>query len=341
MTRRLSAIETFTVTLSGPVNATLGAITTHTYTIINDDNAGTIQFSSATYSVNENGGSVLITVTRAGGSSGAVGVSYATSNGTATAGSDYTSTSGTLSWASGDASNKTFSVPILDDSAYEGSETVNLTLSSPTGGATLGSPSTAVLNIIDDNRPHVDFDKDGKTDIAVWRPGDGYWYIISSKDGSIISEQWGSSALNDVLVPGDYDGDGKTDIAVWRPGDGFWYIISSKDGSIISEQWGAGYAPYNDVPVPGDYDGDGKTDIAVWRPADGFWYIISSKDGSIISEQWGAGYAPYNDVPFLGIMMEMERRTSRFGDPGMAFGISSIRRMGALRSTSSGGRDAP
>ena len=81
---------------------------------VTDDSApaGTLQFSSATYSVNENGGSVTITVTRTGGSNGAVGVSYATSNGTAAAGSDYTSTSGTLSWANGDTSNKTFSVPI-------------------------------------------------------------------------------------------------------------------------------------------------------------------------------------------------------------------------------------
>jgi YD repeat-containing protein len=143
--------EAFTVTLSGPVNATLGATATHTYTINDDDNAGAIQFSLAAYSVNESGGSVLITVTRTGGSSGAVGVSYVTNNGTATAGSDYTSTSGTLSWVNGDTSNKTFSVSILNDSVYEGDETVNLTLNSPTGGATLGFPSTAVLTIIDDD----------------------------------------------------------------------------------------------------------------------------------------------------------------------------------------------
>jgi hypothetical protein len=147
-----------------------------------------------------------------------------------------------------------------------------------------------------------DFDGDGKNDITIWRPGDGFWYAIGSKDGSLLCQQWGAgyAPYNDVPVPGDYDRDGKTDIAVWRSGDGYWYIISSKDGSILSQQWGAGYAPYNDVPVPGDYDGDGKTDIAVWRSGDGYWYIISSKDGSIISQQWGAGYAPYNDVPVPG-----------------------------------------
>ena len=143
--------ETFTVTLSGPVNATLGATTTHTYTINDDDNAGAIQFSSAIYSVNENGGSVLITVNRTAGSSGAVGVSYATSNGTATAGSDYTSTSGTLSWANGDTANKTFTVPITNDALDEPNETFTVTLSSPTGGATLGIPSSATVTIIDDD----------------------------------------------------------------------------------------------------------------------------------------------------------------------------------------------
>ena len=138
-----------------------------------------------------------------------------------------------------------------------------------------------------------DFDGDQKSDITIWRPGDGFWYIISSKDGSIIYQQWGGGAFNDVPVPGDYDGDGKTDIAVWRPGDGVWYIKSSKDGSIMYQQWGGG--AFNDVPVPGDYDGDGKTDIAVWRPGDGVWYIKSSKDGSIIYQQWGAG--SLNDEP--------------------------------------------
>jgi YVTN family beta-propeller protein len=117
--------------------------------------AGTLQFSAATYSVGEAGGSVTITVTRVGGSTGAVGASFATSDGTATAGSDYTAASGTLSWADGDSAPKTFVVPILQDALVEGNETVNLTLSAPTGGATLGAPSTAVLTIVDDDAPVV------------------------------------------------------------------------------------------------------------------------------------------------------------------------------------------
>jgi hypothetical protein len=114
-------------------------------------NPGSFQYSAATYNVNENGGTATITVTRTGGSDGTVGVHYATSDGTATAGSDYTAKSGDLSWTDGDSASKTFTVSITNDSVYEGNETVNLTLSSPTGGATLGAQNTAVLTIIDDD----------------------------------------------------------------------------------------------------------------------------------------------------------------------------------------------
>jgi DNA/RNA endonuclease G (NUC1) len=114
-------------------------------------NSGALQFSAATYNIAENGGSVTINVTRTGGSDGAVSVNYATSNGTATAGADYTATSGTLNFANGDAVSKTFTVPVLDDAIYEGNETVTLTLSSPAGGATLGSPTTSTLTIVEND----------------------------------------------------------------------------------------------------------------------------------------------------------------------------------------------
>lgn len=109
----------------------------------------TIAFSSGTYSVAENGSSIVITVTRSGDLSLSSTVDYATSNGSATAGSDYTAASGTLTFAAGVAS-QTFTVSILDDTIDEPNETVNLTLSNPTG-ATLTAPSSAVLTINDDD----------------------------------------------------------------------------------------------------------------------------------------------------------------------------------------------
>lgn len=118
-------------------------------------NPGTLQFSQATYSVNEGNVTAQITVTRTSGSDGAVSVSYATSNGSASAGSDYAAASGTLSWANGDGAPKTFDITIQDDAAVEGNETVALTATNATGGATLGSQATTTLTIADNDSAPV------------------------------------------------------------------------------------------------------------------------------------------------------------------------------------------
>jgi serine protease len=146
--------ETLQVKLSGATVATLGSPSSATVTIVDDDSsgsAGNLAFSAATASAAENAGTATITVKRAVGSAGAVSVAYASSNGTATAGSDYTAVSGTLNWANGDLTTKSFNVAILDDSLPEANETVNFTLSSPTGGATLGTTKTEVLTINDND----------------------------------------------------------------------------------------------------------------------------------------------------------------------------------------------
>ena len=116
---------------------------------------GTIALGSSSYSVNENGGTVTITATRTGGSAGAVGISYGISNGSALVGSDYTEASGTLSWANGDTANKTFAVSIINDALNEPNETFTVKLSSPTGGATLGSPNSATVTITNDDPPNA------------------------------------------------------------------------------------------------------------------------------------------------------------------------------------------
>ena len=114
---------------------------------------GRIQFTLENFSVNENdpSGRATITVERVDGSAGTVTVNYATADGTATAGTDYTAASGTLTFNDGDTEPKTFAIPITDDLWIEGHESINLALINPSGGAALGSRSTAVLTIIDDN----------------------------------------------------------------------------------------------------------------------------------------------------------------------------------------------
>jgi hypothetical protein len=150
---------TVNLTLSSPSNATLGSPSTAVLTINDDEPKPSVAFSTDTYSVAENGGPVTITVNLSGASAQTITVNYTTSNGSATAGSDYTTASGTLTFNSGETS-KTFNISITVDAVYEGPETVNLALSSPSN-ATLGSPSTAVLTITDNQtRPIIAFSSD-------------------------------------------------------------------------------------------------------------------------------------------------------------------------------------
>ncbi len=116
----------------------------------------TVAFSASTYSVNEAAGTATITVNLTRAATGAISVKYATTNGTALSGSDFTATTGTLSFAVGESS-KTFTIPILNDLLVEPTQTVNLTLSAPVG-TTLGTQKTAVLSIIDNDVPVINFD---------------------------------------------------------------------------------------------------------------------------------------------------------------------------------------
>ena len=140
--------ETLTLSLSSPTGGELGWPNTATLTIV--DNERSFALSAASYSVSEGGGSAPITITRSGSVAVPDSVHFATTNGTAIAGSDYTTVSQDVSFAAGETS-KIVSVPITDDGLVESSETVSLSLSSPSAGTTLGSPSTATLTIQDND----------------------------------------------------------------------------------------------------------------------------------------------------------------------------------------------
>jgi endoglucanase len=105
---------------------------------------GSLELSAASYAVASGAASLNVSVERTAGSAGAATVKYATSNGTAAAGTDFTSTSGTLSWTTADAAAKTISIPI--NTAGTGGKNFVISLSAATG-AKLGSPATATVSI--------------------------------------------------------------------------------------------------------------------------------------------------------------------------------------------------
>jgi hypothetical protein len=109
---------------------------------------GTVSFSSATYTVSEDGQRAVITAVRAGGAFGFVTARFLIQGGTAALGEDYELGSGVFRFPNG-VNVSTITVPIIQDGETEGDEFLNLAISSPTGGAFIGSPSAAVLIITD------------------------------------------------------------------------------------------------------------------------------------------------------------------------------------------------
>lgn len=131
------------------------------------------------------------------------------------------------------------------------------------------------------NSAPFDFDGDGKTDVGIFRPSVGEWWLYKSLTGTTYAAQFGVST--DAIAPADYTGDGKADIAFWRPSTGEWFVLRSEDSSFYSVPFGTA----GDIPAPEDYDADGKTDTAVFRPSTAVWYIQRSSDNGTTIQQFG------------------------------------------------------
>ena len=146
-------IEPLKIVLGNPGGGVaIGADRTMILNIVEDGiQFGELAFDSASYTVNENGGSLEVTVKRSNGDAGEVSVTYATADKEATAGKDYTAVSGTLRFADGETS-KTINIPIMNDSEDESDETFVLQLSNVTGGAVEGAYNSAVVTIMDDDK---------------------------------------------------------------------------------------------------------------------------------------------------------------------------------------------
>ena len=91
-----------------------------------------------------------------------------------------------------------------------------------------------------------DYDGDGRTDFAVYRPSTGVWFVTQSTTG-VTTFATIARAVGGHAVPGDYDGDGRSDLAVFRPSNGLWSILTSTSGFTTTSTvtWGDS----TDIPI--------------------------------------------------------------------------------------------
>ena len=178
--------ESVVLNMGAPTNATIGATNIHTVTIADNDSPASVSFGSATASVSEGAGSysLAFTLNKTVGSN--VSVPY-TITGTASNPADHNASSGTLLIPSGSLTT-TLDFTLIDDSIFEGDETIVVTMGSPTNAA-LGSITAITLTITDNEiQPTVSFTASTQN--------------VDESVGSVsVSLQLNTSSSSDIVVP--------------------------------------------------------------------------------------------------------------------------------------------
>jgi hypothetical protein len=266
---------------------------------------GTLALSSSTYSVGEGDGTVTITVTRTGGTDGAVSVNYAMTDGSATggaacgvAGIDYVNTGGTVNFANGQSS-QTFTIEICEDGIFEGNETFIVTLSNPTGGATIGTPSSATVTIIDNDSPPLTPSL-SINDVRVVEGDTGtrtatFTVTLANPNSNVVTVQYATK--NGTATAG-VDYIATSGMLTFNPGtttqpinvtiigdtiieanETFFVNLFNPTNATITRAQGVGIIIDDDSAVIGDFDNDGLTDFSVYRPSTGVWFVLQSSSG--------------------------------------------------------------
>ncbi|HMP89954.1 MAG TPA: hypothetical protein PJ991_07125 [Kiritimatiellia bacterium] len=148
-------------------------------------------------------------------------------------------------------------------------------------------PSAAVMN---------DYNGDEVSDLAVFRPATGQWYIrpVAPGPNIVFGFSWGGAGM--IPVVGDFNGDGFGDLAVFNPPNGRWYIRDIRNNATIA--WNVSWGASDMIPVPGDYDGDTLSDLAMYQQSTGNWYIRRVANGPALA--WGVNWGGPGFVPVPG-----------------------------------------
>jgi len=146
-----------------------------------------------------------------------------------------------------------------------------------------------------------DYDGDGKSDLIVWRPDDGYWHVVRSRTGFDFEQsdhiQHGKEW--DIIVPNDYDNDGRCDLVFWRPSEQTWYFLYA--GSQNQNQ--IKFGEKNDIPLSADLDSDGSPELITWNAVKKSWNILNLKKHESNSYKWDV---PEGCIPAVSIIQKYE-----------------------------------
>ena len=159
------------------------------------------------------------------------------------------------------------------------------------------NPDVLALLLLTDTGPvgpgrFNDFDGDGATDLALFNPRTGLWYI-QRLDGERILWDYPFGPIGGYAVPADYTGNGITDLGVYDARDGTWHI-QTVQGEVIAD--GLRVTRPQAIAFPLDYTGDGKADLCLYEYDTARWYI-QGLDGSDIAwttpVEWGEPSGTY------------------------------------------------
>ena len=279
-----------------------------------------LQLGSANYVAAEGAGGIQFTVKRGGGARGAVSVSYATSDGMASAGQDYTAASGVVTFADGDATAKTITVPVANDALDEYDEMFTVSLSAPTGGAELGPQNKAMLMITDDEPlPSM------AVGDATVTEGDGgvttasFEVTLSAPSGRTVTVQY-ATADGTASAGGDYTA--ASGILYFAPGQRSETVRVNVKGDALFEPDETFFLNLSS-PAQADLT-DGQAQARVTNDDPAPTYTISGQVTDAANRQ---------PLPGVTVTLSGSRSASATTDPSGAYSFEGLAAGGALTVT--------